>query len=281
MVKESVACDKDQQIGDVSASTSTGEPERLGASVVEPVEAQGKYKPYMVDWRFLPEHVLLAKDVVRHGIVGLGAALAESRLTRSMWRHVFRRSMVPFVLAAERLFIHIPKTGGTSICANLYGRNLPHATASFWREMYGSEIAGVPSFAVLRDPLDRLKSAYQFIKYGGTDVIAVSRYDMFRLRRAHTFDDFVEKLYQHPKLLTTIVTLRPQSNFVWDAHCNVIVDRLFRMEGGRMPEDLHRWLGTEALPRLNRSIAETIQTSKRSVSRVEQLYAHDFELFHG
>jgi hypothetical protein len=280
MVKASVVRYKDQQIGDAEASTSAGE-EGSAAHVVQRAWAQGRYKPYLVDWRFLPEPALLAKDTVRQGIVDLGAALAEFRLTRPVWRRAFRSAMVPPVLAAGRLFIHIPKTGGTSICASLYGRNLPHATASFWRKMYGAEVAGVPSFAVLRDPFERLRSAYQFIKYGGTDVIAVSRYDMFRLRDTDTFDRFVEFLHRRPKLLTTITTLRSQTDFVCDAYGNAMVDRLFRMEEGRMPEDLNRWLGIEALPRLNRSSTEPIKMSKSTVSRIEQLYAQDLALFHG
>ncbi len=223
MVEASVARDRGQQIGDVEVSITAGE-EGSAAHVVQLAGARGRYKPYLVDWRFLPEPVLLAKDMVRQGIVDLGAALAESRLTRPLWRSAFRSAMVPPVLAAGRLFIHIPKTGGTSICASLYGRNLPHATASFWRKMYGAEIAGVPSFAVLRDPFERLRSAYQFIKYGGTDVIAVSRYDMFRLRGMDTFDRFVELLHRRPKLLTTITTLQSQTDFVCDAYGDAMVE---------------------------------------------------------
>lgn len=281
MVKLDVVSDRYEQFGDVDVPPSAAEEQIAAAETAQPVGTPARYKPYLVDWRFLPEHVLLAKDTVRHGIVGMGAALAASRLTRPVWRRAFRRAMVPPVLAAGRLFIHIPKTGGTSICAHLYGRNLPHATASFWREMYGAEIAGLPSFAVLRDPLERLKSAYQFIKYGGTDVIAVSRYDMFRLRGADTFDQFVERLHQRPTLLTTITTLRAQTDFVCDAHGNAVVDRLFRMEQGRMPDALTRWLGIAALPKLNRSSVEPIEMSKVTIGRVEQLYARDFALFHG
>ncbi|GAA0734140.1 hypothetical protein CA233_15110 [Sphingomonas sp. ABOLD] len=281
MLKSRILSDRYEQLETVDVASSSGEDSASVAPVARPVDTPAKYRPYLVDWRFLPEHVLLAKDTVRHGIVGLGAAMAAARLTRPVWRRAFRNAMVPPVLAAGRLFIHIPKTGGTSICANLYGRNLPHATASFWREMYGAEIAAVPSFAVLREPLDRLQSAYRFIKYGGTDVIAVSRYDMFRLRGTDTFDQFVERLHLNPKLLTTITTLQSQADFVCDADGNPMVDRLFRMEKGRMPDDLNRWLGIEVLPELNRSSVEPIQMSNVTVGRVEQLYASDFALFHG
>ena len=90
--------------------------------VARPADTPAKYKPYLVDWRFLPEHVLLAKDTVRHGIVGLGAAMAAARLTRPVWRRAFRNAMVLPVLAAGRLFIHIPKTGGTSAVPSVRSR---------------------------------------------------------------------------------------------------------------------------------------------------------------
>lgn len=146
--------------------------------------------------------------------------------------------------------------------------------------MYGEEIAEVPSFSVLRDPMERLGSAYRFMKYGGSDIMAFSRYDMFKLRGLDTFEKFVDCLFDAPRLQREIQLLQPQIDFVRGPRGDLLINHLFRMERGRMPAALTQWLGIDALPRINRSPTEPLAMTKRVIGRVEELYAEDFALFH-
>ncbi len=119
------------------------------------------YIPYAIDWRFLPEPALLVKDAARHALAAASNAAALAPPTRGFWASTLGRRTFNAVTRAGRIFIHIPKTAGTSVCAGLYGRNLPHYTRSFYTAAYGSRIAALPSFSIVRDPVDRLHSAYR------------------------------------------------------------------------------------------------------------------------
>jgi len=228
----------------------------------------------------LPEALLLAKDISREMVVRSVMYAANVAVLRPLWRGLVGRSTINAINAAGRLFIHIPKTGGTSISYCLYKRNLPHLTARFYREMYGDRLAGIPSFSVLRNPVERLASCYRFLKYGGSSIVAVSRYDMARLGSLDTFDNFVAFLHEDPSRIRLAQALAPQTGFVCDETGNVLVDRLFRMTTTGFLEDLTAWLGLDQLPKLNISSAEPISMTRKTSMRIEDLYSSDVELFY-
>lgn len=70
------------------------------------------------------------------------------------------------------VFIHIPKTGGKTVIRNLYGLEthayFGHATAAFYEALLGPRAySRMRSFAVVRDPVARTRSAFQFGRKGG------------------------------------------------------------------------------------------------------------------
>ena len=140
------------------------------------------YSPYAVDWRFLPDTLLLSKDFIRHHLAQGSNTLAATATLRPLWVATIGRNIAQAVRGAQVLFVHVPKTGGTSVSKVLYGRNLPHYTARFWYSTFRDSVADLPSFAVVRHPVERLISAYKMALAGGTDIVAYSRYDRGRLR---------------------------------------------------------------------------------------------------
>ncbi len=203
------------------------EPTVIAASIIM-VKA---YRPYPVDWRFLPESVLLLKDTIRHFIVRADNGAACSRPLRKAWLYFLGRSTATAINQAGLLFIHIPKTAGTSISQRLYRRNLPHYTARFYQDVFRDEVSGVPCFSVLRDPVKRFLSAYKFIASGGSDVILACRYQRSRLHRyLYSPDALVDFLYANPALLRQTTSLIPQADFVLDSENRIMIDRLFAMD---------------------------------------------------
>src|SRR5271165_2862234 len=127
-----------------------------------------RYSPYAVDWRFLPTEILFIKDYLRHYLAAGSNAVAQTELMSTLWASTIGLNITRAINRAGILFVHIPKTGGTSISKVLYHRNLPHYTARSWVRAFGGTVAGLPTFAVIRHPVERFVSAYKMAVAGGT-----------------------------------------------------------------------------------------------------------------
>src|SRR6201996_6507340 len=84
------------------------------------------------------------------------------------------RTLGARVLGAARqrnvIFLHVPRTGGTSISHTLYGRHcIEHYSARALKAMAPQFWNTTQSFAVVRDPFDRFSSSYAFVRGGGTE----------------------------------------------------------------------------------------------------------------
>jgi hypothetical protein len=64
-------------------------------------------------------------------------------------------------------FIHVPKAAGTSISLALYGLAVGHRRLSEWQTRFPFSMRKVRTLAIVRDPLERFVSAFNFLKAGG------------------------------------------------------------------------------------------------------------------
>jgi hypothetical protein len=65
------------------------------------------------------------------------------------------------------LFIHIPKTAGISITKSLYNKEVGHLPLRYYEKRHAQTIKNLFKFTVVRNPWDRIYSAYHFLKAGG------------------------------------------------------------------------------------------------------------------
>jgi hypothetical protein len=65
------------------------------------------------------------------------------------------------------LFIHIPKTAGISITKALYNKEVGHLPLRYYEKRHAHTIENLIKFTVVRNPWDRIYSAYHFLKAGG------------------------------------------------------------------------------------------------------------------
>ena len=161
----------------------------------EPLISRGQEasaKPHLMDWRFLPEPVLLAKDALRSGIMFAGRNALPASWRARLWAHTFGAWAIQAIDRAGILYVHIPKTGGTSVSNILYGRNLPHFTASFYQLALGPRFSSLTRFATIRHPTKRLLSAWNFLRAGGSASIAADRWHWSKISKPRSFEDFVE-----------------------------------------------------------------------------------------
>ena len=194
------------------------------------------------------------------------------------------RTLGARVLGAARqrnlIFLHVPRTGGTSISHALYGRHsVEHYSARCLKAMAPEFWNTTQSFAMVRDPVDRFASSYAFVRDGGTATCRLS--DVFREKTAtiRGVDDYLAFIEDRDTLDLDFV-MRPQSWFVCDPQNGLpLVRRLFRY--GRDHAALLAYLkpfGIDSLPWLNRSVRIPLTLSWRQKLRVEKIYAGDFAL---
>ena len=178
-------------------------------------------------------------------------------------------------------FVHIPRTGGTSVAKALFADRSSHAPWHFYQRQFPLEFAALFKFCVARNPWDRLVSTYFYLKQGGMD-----RSDQIWAREniAHfpTFGDFVREWLDEGNIWTWVHFL-PQYYFVADRSGRLMVDFAARFE--HLAQDFEiicDEIGLRSeLPQLNRSEHRTFTLSydEETAEIAVEIYARDIELF--
>lgn len=194
--------------------------------------------------------------------------------------------MAPFK-AKGLIFVHIPKNAGTSIGRSLYGpygTRLAHYTARFYRALAPQFYDRTPSFAILRDPVDRFVSAYFFVQNKGGQLIDLYPewariYEDFDAANM-CLDEFIDlqrhlsATYRRPDYV-----MRQQADFVLDDRGHQLVDSLFVM--GRDDKELRAFMskhGADVIPHLNRTARRDLVIKPRQRKAILDLYPQDAAL---
>jgi hypothetical protein len=129
--------------------------------------------------------------------------------------------------ANRAVFIHIPKTAGSSVARALFGhsRHLPYFE---YQRVNPRKFERFFKFAFVRNPWDRLVSTYFFLKNGGANDMD-RRFAEENLARYGSFAAFVEGWLTEQNVWSW-VHFRPQHYFICDTDLRVRVDFVGRME---------------------------------------------------
>jgi hypothetical protein len=179
------------------------------------------------------------------------------------------------------IFIHIPKTGGTSVARSLFGEASRHLTYVEYQRANPEKFRRFIKFSFVRNPWDRLVSTFFFLKGGGLNEIDRA-WAQETLARFDGFDDFV-RVWLNPMTAASWVHFRPQSDFILDSGGNVMVDFVGRYE--RLSEDyalVASRLGKGPhLPLVNRSAHDQYAAYYTLDTReiVASVYARDVAAF--
>jgi hypothetical protein len=178
------------------------------------------------------------------------------------------------------IFLHVPRTGGTSISRALYGAHrIEHYSARCLKAMAPEFWDTTQSFGVVRDPFDRFASSYAFVRGGGTQSCQLS--DVFREQTAaiRSVDDYLSFLEERPPMQLDFV-MRPQAWFICDPDSGLpMTKRLFLYHRDQAALLAYmKPFGIDSLPWLNRSVRIPLDLSRRQKLRVEKIYATDFAL---
>ena len=210
--------------------------------------------------------------------------------TLDRWPHHLRRPLgllfpkgalpEPFARTGA-IFVHIPKAAGSSVSEALFGCQVGHVAIS---ELYAANYPAARrcfKFTIVREPLDRLHSAFQFLQRGGIN-------DNDRMfAEAHLrgldFAAFVERL-EREVALREWWHFRTQRSFLCKtAKSNrIAVDFVGRFES--LETDfaaICQRMGVKAaLPATNRTIGRTsvAEVDPSTAASVRRIYACDYEL---
>lgn len=166
------------------------------------------------------------------------------------------------------VMIHVPRAAGTSLSFELYGRFIGHFSVTELLAVAPGDVRALPRFAVVRNPWDRLVSAWSFARRGfslvepqsvdadrGAPRIRIRGEGQYRVAEFETFERFVREWLDGRDLHGLDGVFRPQVNYVQDATGATPLDFLGRFEQLDLAA---AWLAEKTdrpfdLPRLNAS----------------------------
>jgi len=143
------------------------------------------------------------------------------------------RRREPFWLKRGIVFIHVPKAAGTSLNEAMYGQFMGHARATDIERWGSARLRALPRFAVVRNPWDRLVSAYRFAKRGagiGGIVAGIRNPKQFRVPEFESFQGFVHEWLAQRDVTKLDGVFRPQHLYVCDRGGQLLVDHIGRLE---------------------------------------------------
>ncbi|MCG5514332.1 sulfotransferase family 2 domain-containing protein [Ectothiorhodospira shaposhnikovii] len=200
--------------------------------------------------------------------------------------NLYRR--YPYWSREKVVFVHVPKAAGTSINKALYGRTIGHYTAVEIRSRFPRLYSRSFVFSVVRNPWDRLLSAYRFAKVGRTDSMGIAHPERYQIPEFSTFERFLQEWLVYQDLHKADYVFQPQTRFVCEPECTqeVIVDYLGKMEDLEVDiKAVENKLGRSLkLPRSNvtqdsRYDFRNAYLNPGMIDIVQQLYAHDISAF--
>ena len=190
-----------------------------------------------------------------------------------------KNSLFNKFLSTKTIFIHIPKTAGTSLVNAIYNINPEgHKSVLFLKEIFEDDLSSFFKFCFVRNPYDRLFSSYMFLKKGGVNIHDINAYNKY-LCCYKDFEDFVLNGLSE-ELTREIIHFTPQTYFICDNTGSIIVDFIGRFESlEKDVEKLSEMLDIEInLPHLNINEKDCYIYTDEMKIKVNEVYKQDFDL---
>ncbi len=185
-------------------------------------------------------------------------------------------------LEKKCVFFHIPKTAGISISNSLFGDvKWGHRSVNFYKSHYGEKVFNsLYKFCFVRNPYDRLFSAYTFLKEGGINNQDLEFSNSY-LQEFASFDEFVLKGLEKEEILNW-VHFKPQYTFVCDENDNIVMDFIGKMENLKADfNTVCKHLNVKSeLQKLNVSSPKKNEFSEEVKEMIKLKYQKDFNLFY-
>jgi hypothetical protein len=182
------------------------------------------------------------------------------------------------------VFVHVPKAAGSALKAAAPEILVARGHVEAYRFARAGLLGLAPSFAIVRDPADRFRSAFNYLQAGGGNP-ANARWAQ-RVLGGFTDPSELLRAMAASRVLTarvlSFVHFRPQVEFVCDSGGDLLVDHLLAYE--RLAEEWRRLCDTIGIPQrelpvLRRSPGTTGgNLGDAEIALLRKLYAEDYRL---
>ena len=182
------------------------------------------------------------------------------------------------------IFVHIPKTGGTTVEHYLNLKNciqgycviknvaFHHFNWSDYNKLLGNEIYNKYfKFSIVRNPIDRCISEYYWTPLN------------FGYKKGASFDQFlteVEDIVKNKRFFDSLYHdhFQSQSYYILDNN-KVMVDKIFRFENFLEITDFLSKYTTKEIKPQNASNIKKLKPTEKQIEKIYQIYKEDFENF--
>ena len=210
--------------------------------------------------------------------------IKRNNFARKQRNKVFKRgTLLNSFNKRKIIFIHIPKTAGISLVISIFGNVTleGHRSVSFYKQVFGSRYSDFFTFTIVRNPWDRLYSAYKFLEKGGMNIHDKNAFET-HLSIYRDFEDFVLNGLNE-KIIWEIMHLIPQHEFVCDKNGKIIVDHIGRFENlnksiEKINDILKSDFKLEHHNKTDKKDYKDIYTTKM-IEKVHQIYQKDIDIF--
>ena len=187
-------------------------------------------------------------------------------------------------------FVHIPKCGGTSIdeselFSNVYfGKRFGHATYDEIKEkiknVEGRE-ASYRGFSLVRNPWDRLVSAFYYLNNGGSNEGDARVYETYLKKFNGNFSLFLDEFVAEPSKFLNLLHFKPMSHFLPLKSVDIpfFVQKLEKISD---KSNLEEFLGVKfEMPhvRKNSEQGPLFDYDQRNFDAIKRIYSEDIENF--
>ena len=140
-------------------------------------------------------------------------------------------SLLNAFINKKAIFVHIPKTAGISLINSIYGENVErggHRNITHLTKLMPGSINDFYTFTIVRNPWDRLYSAYKFMMNRGINQHDENAYNL-HLSSIDTFEDFVMNWLKKDNL-KHIIHFYPSLGFLKNKSDEIEIDFIGRFE---------------------------------------------------
>ncbi len=229
----------------------------------------------------LTQSIATTKRYLRYFVFFFLTRNVELRILKARNKGLFHR-----IYEQGIVFIHIPKVAGTSVKSAIYKdqhHECAHFTAQELHQHRQQVFDTSQKVAIVRHPMERFLSSYQFYNAGGTGSVKVNPMRYLVMPKDDDILQFAKRLQRRIGKVRLDPVLHSQASYLFNQQDNLLVDHLFRLDQMPQLEETLSQLTNQPVNIGNKNTTPNKQQYDSDLLKelehtVYQIYQKDYEL---